>query len=87
MVTPDEGMFLRLFTPKPIDDQYNNVQMTFPSGDISFMQGISGIGTKTQKPETTGPMGMKHIYYDYEKEPARAKTLTLFFDFSGKTNL
>ena len=87
VVTPDEGMFLRLFTPKPIDDQYNNVQMTFPSGDISFMQGISGIGTKTQKPETTGPMGMKHIYYDYEKEPARAKTLTLFFDFSGKTNL
>ncbi len=84
VVTPDEDVFFRLFTPKPIVDEYNNVQMTFPSGDLSFMQGISGIGTKTQKPETTGPMGMKHIYYDYEKEPMRAKVLTLFFDFSNK---
>lgn len=84
VVTPDEDLFFRLFTPKPIVDEYNNVQMTFPSGDLSFMQGISGIGTKTQKPETTGPMGMKHIYYDYEKEPMRAKVLTVYFNFSGK---
>ncbi len=84
VVTPDEDVFFRLFTPKPIVDEYNNVQMTFPTGDLSFMQGISGIGTKTQKPETTGPMGMKHIYYDYEKEPIRAKVLTVYFDFSNK---
>lgn len=83
VVTDQEDMFLRLFTPKVSDDPYHNLQATFPTGDISFMQGISGIGTKTQKPETTGPMGMKNIYYDYEKEPVRAKVLTLFFDFSG----
>jgi len=84
VVTDQEDLFFRLFTPKKSDDQYGNMQPTFPSGDISFMQGISGIGTKTQKPETTGPMGMKNIFYDYEKEPARAKHLVLYFDFSGQ---
>ena len=84
VVTEDEDVFLRLFTPKVSDDPYHNLDPIFPSGDISFMQGISGIGTKTQKSETTGPMGMKNIFYDYEKDLARAKVLTLYFDFSGK---
>lgn len=83
VVTDQEDMFFRLFTPKKSDDQYDNLQPTFPSGDISFMQAISGIGTKTQKPETTGPMGMKNIFYDYEKDPMRAKHLVLYFDFLG----
>ncbi|HAK75844.1 MAG TPA: glycoside hydrolase family 2 [Runella sp.] len=82
-VTPNEDVFLRLFTPRFSKDPYNT-NPVFPSGDISFMQGISGIGTKTQKTETTGPMGMKHIYYDYEKEKNRAKELVVFFDFSEK---
>lgn len=84
VVTPQEDIFLRLYTPRFGEDTYKNMTPVFPSGDISFMQGISGIGTKTQKTETTGPMGMKNIYYDYEKEPKRAKELVLFFDFSGK---
>lgn len=42
------------------------------------------IGTKTQRNETTGPMGMKNIFYDYEKEPERALLIVLYFDFSGK---
>jgi gamma-glutamyl phosphate reductase len=75
--------FLRLFTPKKQKDtEWDNMSPTFPNGDISFMNGISAIGTKTQKPETTGPMGMKHIYYDFEKEPKRALNMTLYFDFS-----
>lgn len=82
--TDKEDVFLRLFTPKKQKDtEWQNMQMTFPSGDISFMNGISAIGTKTQKPETTGPMGMKHVYYDFEKEPKRALEMTLYFDFSG----
>lgn len=87
VLTDQEDMFFRLFTPKKSDDQYGNLQATFPSGDISFMQAISGIGTKTQKPETTGPMGMKNIFYDYEKEPLRAKHLVLYFDFSGEDSV
>lgn len=82
--TDQEDVFLRLFTPKKSKDtEWDNMSPTFPNGDISFMNGISAIGTKTQKPETTGPMGMKHVFYDFEKEPARALNMTLYFDFSG----
>ncbi len=83
--TDQEDVFLRLFTPKKSKDtEWDNMSPTFPNGDISFMNGISAIGTKTQKPETPGPMGMKHVFYDFEKEPARALNMTLYFDFSGK---
>jgi hypothetical protein len=79
-----ENIFLRLFTPAWKTDQWHNYEPIFPSGDISFMQGISGIGTKTQRNETTGPMGMKNIFYDYEKDPARALKMILYFNFSEK---
>ncbi|TJZ62144.1 glycoside hydrolase family 2 [Sphingobacterium olei] len=83
--TDREDVFLRLFTPKEQKDtDWKNMEPTFPNGDISFMNGISAIGTKTQKPETTGPMGMKHVYYDFEKEPIRALHMILYFDFSGE---
>ncbi|WP_316784768.1 glycoside hydrolase family 2 protein [Pedobacter frigiditerrae] len=82
--TDQEDIFFRLFTPKKSKDtEWDNMNPTFPNGDISFLNGISAIGTKTQKPETTGPMGMKHVFYDFEKEPARALDMTLYFDFSG----
>ncbi|BAV05173.1 Beta-galactosidase/beta-glucuronidase [Filimonas lacunae] len=87
VVTETEDVFLRLFTPVVKDDPkdtWKNLQYVFPDGDISFMQGISGVGTKTQKRETTGPMGMKNIMYDYEKEPARALNMVLYFDFTEK---
>jgi hypothetical protein len=84
VVAEDEDTFLRLFSPAPKDDQWHNYVVKFPSGDISFMQGISGIGNKTLGTEDTGPMGMKNIFYDYDKEPKRAKELNLYFDFSGR---
>ena len=85
--TNREDLFLRLYTPKEQQDtDWQNMEPTFPEGDISFMNGISGIGTKTQKPHTTGPMGMKHVYYDFEKEPIRALHLELYFDFSANNN-
>lgn len=82
IVTETEDLFLRLFTPKFSAEPYNTAP-PFPSGDISFLQGIPAIGTKTQKPETTGPMGQPYSYYDYEKDPQRYRTITLYFDFSG----
>jgi len=82
--TDREDVFLRLYTPKEQQDtEWKNMEPTFPKGDISFMNGISAIGTKTQKPETTGPMGMKHVYYDFEKEPSRALHMVLYFDFEN----
>lgn len=82
VVAEDEGMFLRLFTPAWKTDQWHNYEPLFPSGDISFMQGISSIGSKTQRNETTGPMGDKNIFYDYEKDPSRALHINLYFNFS-----
>ena len=84
VVTDKEDVFLRLFSPAPKNDQWGNYHIEFPSGDISFMQGIQGIGTKTQRADRSGPMAMKNVFYDYEKEPARALNLTLYFDFSGQ---
>lgn len=81
--TPQEDLFLRLFTPAPKTDQWHNYEPLFPKGDLSFMQGIPSIGSKTQRNETTGPMGMKNGFYDYEKDPARSLEITLYFDFSG----
>ena len=81
--TENEDLFFRLFTPALKTDQWHNYEPIFPSGDISFMQGISSIGTKTQRNETTGPMGSKNIFYDYEKDPNRRLKMVLYFDFSG----
>lgn len=81
--TDTQDLFFRLFTPAWKTDQWHNYEPIFPSGDISFMQGISSIGTKTQRNETTGPMGSKNIFYDYEKDPTRALKLILYFDFSA----
>ena len=81
IVAENENMFLRLFTPAWKTDQWHNYEPLFPSGDISFMQGISSIGTKNQRNETTGPMGVKNIFYDYEKDPARAFKMVLYFYF------
>lgn len=83
VATENEDVFLRLFTPAWKTDQWHNYETIFPKGDISFMQGISSIGSKTQRNETTGPMGMKNIFYDYEKDPSRALELVLYFDFSN----
>ena len=79
--TENEDLFFRLFTPAWKTDQWHNYEPIFPSGDISFMQGISSIGSKTQRNETTGPMGMKNIFYDYEKDPSRALKMVLYFNF------
>ncbi len=84
VVSETEDMFLRLFTPAWKTDQWHNYEPLFPSGDISFMQGISSIGTKNQRNETTGPMGFKNIFYDYEKEKDRALKMVLWFNFASE---
>jgi hypothetical protein len=84
VVTETEGLFLRLFTTAWKTDQWHNYEPLFPAGDISFMNGISSIGSKTQRNETTGPMGSKNIFYDYEKDPSRALHINLYFNFSAQ---
>ena len=83
IVCSSEDVFLRLYTPAPPVHTYN-VAPPFPAGDISFMQGIPPIGTKSQKPEKMGPSGEKSMYYDYGKSKDYAKKIVLYFDFSGR---
>jgi hypothetical protein len=83
VVCNNEDIFLRLFTPRFSVTPFNTAPV-FPTGDLSFMHGISPIGTKSQKADKMGPMGQKHMFFDYWKDPMYAKDITLFFDFSGK---
>ena len=82
--TENEDLFLRLFSAAAKTDQWHNYEPQFPTGDISFLQAIPAIGNKTQHPETTGPMGEKNIFYDFDKDPNRSLVMVLYFDFSGK---
>lgn len=83
VATETEDLFFRLFTPAFKTDQWRNYEPTFPKGDISFMQGIAGIGSKTQRAENTGPMGRANIFYDFEKEQARSLQMVLYFNFNA----
>ena len=83
IVSANEDVYLRLFTPADPIKTYN-VAPPFPEGNISFMHAIPPIGTKSQKPEKMGPSGEKNMYYDYSRSKAYARELTLYFDFRGK---
>lgn len=83
IVCNSRDVFMRLFTPANPAKTYN-VAPAFPSGDISFMHGITPIGTKSQKPEKLGPGGQKNQYFNYDRNIEDALSLNLFFDFSGK---
>ena len=81
IVCPDEDVFFRMLTPSWPKEPFNTAP-PFPDGDISFLHGITPIGTKPLSPDRMGPSGQKNIYYTYEK--TRCKTMQLYFDFTGK---
>lgn len=85
--TSSEDVFLRLFTPElPTDPR---MAPPFPSGDISFMQAIPPIGTKTNDPWNLGPAGKKNMFFDYgpyDNWRTRSKVMRLYFDFNPKDN-
>ncbi|HTN35951.1 MAG TPA: glycoside hydrolase family 2 TIM barrel-domain containing protein [Arachidicoccus sp.] len=80
VICADEDVFLRLFTPQSPAKPYNTAP-AFPKGSISFMHGITPIGTKSQVAENMGPSGRKNMYYDYGKDKEYEKPLTLYFYF------
>lgn len=83
IVCDNRDVFMRLFTPAVPKKVYNTAP-AFPSGDISFMNGITPIGTKSQKPEKLGTQGFPNKYFDYYKDINAALSVDLYFDFSGK---
>jgi hypothetical protein len=80
VVTATDGLFLHLFTPQPAiysRGVRGTMNPLFPSGNISFLNGISGIGTKFSRAEEEGPQGGKNIY-NRTSEPLKG---TLYFRF------
>ncbi|WP_220020838.1 glycoside hydrolase family 2 TIM barrel-domain containing protein [Arenibacter sp. ARW7G5Y1] len=88
VATSTEDVFLRLFTPQYPQSVYEaRTSPSFPEGDISFMQAIPAIGSKTNQPERLGPSGQKNIFFDYgtfDDWRLRSKHMVLYFDFSVK---
>ena len=81
ILTETEGLFLHLFTPGQA--KYSTratgvrgeVNPPFPDGNISFLHGISPIGTKFTRADAEGPQSQKN-HYSGEK-----LTGTLYFRF------
>lgn len=75
------GLFLHLFTPGKAKYSETgvsgNVNPPFPDGDISFLHGISPIGTKFSGPDDEGPQGQKNEF-DGNNGPMKG---TLYFGF------
>jgi hypothetical protein len=73
--TPD--LFLHLFTPQAARFARGGVLPSFPSGNISILNGISAIGTKFTRPEVEGPQSQKNEYFQ-EAKPLSGK---IYFHF------
>ncbi|HTI12654.1 MAG TPA: glycoside hydrolase family 2 TIM barrel-domain containing protein [Puia sp.] len=75
--TDRPDVYLEMGQPeKPTAASNNNTSPPFPEGTLGFMNGISAMGTKFQRPELLGPQSQKN------GQP-REGTLegTLYFDF------
>jgi hypothetical protein len=87
VATASEDVFLRLYTPDQPEDYDKRLAPPFPAGDISFMHGISAMGSKTNDSWNMGPAGQKNQFFDfgpYDKWRIRCKTMELYFDFTAK---
>jgi hypothetical protein len=85
VVSATNDLFLHLFTPEAAKfstdsrDPSDVANPPFPSGNISFLHGISAIGTKFSKAVAEGPQGQKNKYVtDGVAEPLKG---TLYFRF------
>lgn len=79
--TETDNLFLRLYTPKKPEFAGNDfTSPPFPKGNISFLNGISAIGTKFDSGANHGPEGQKN------KVSWAGIHGTLYFDFSGGLN-
>lgn len=56
-----ENIFLRMLTPEERDDK-RSTAMRFPEGDISFLHGISAVGTKFKEAEELGPQSQPYSF-------------------------
>ena len=77
-----DPLFLRMFTPeKPKHIWRDYVIPEFPEGDISFLNGISPIGTKFNTAASLGPQGKKNRSESHRMMPLPFEG-KIFFDFT-----
>lgn len=85
VATASEDVFLRLFTPDQPENADPRLTPPFPKGDISFMQAIPAIGSKTNDSWNMGPSGKKNQFFDFgpfDDWRIRCKRMSLYFNFS-----
>ncbi len=82
IVSGSPDIFLRMYTPQhPLESNRATVFPAFPEGDISFLHGITPIGTKTQPASELGPQGYTNMLYSMTGDILKMK---LYFDFRIK---
>ena len=84
IVSATSDLFLHLFTPGEAKFSSGKgvrgvLNPPFPSGNISFLHGISAIGTKFSRPENEGPQGGKNKYIYNDSAPSLSGTLYFRF--------
>lgn len=77
-----KDVFFRMLTP-PVPKHPRNTSIVYPPGDLSFLQGISAIGTKFTDPPASGPQSFPY-HFESVKIHQRKLNMSLTFDFSGK---
>jgi hypothetical protein len=78
ILSATNDLFLHLFTPQTatnLKGVSGGISPSFPSGNISVLNGISPIGTKFSTAREEGPQGEKNIYKN------ESLTCTLYFRF------
>ncbi|MEI7504738.1 MAG: response regulator, partial [Paludibacter sp.] len=77
IVSETKDLFLHLFTPQTAKFAKGGTAPAFPAGNISFLNGISAIGTKFTKPEVEGPQSGLNEYLPNAK-PLSGKLIFRF---------
>ncbi|MDX9880834.1 MAG: glycoside hydrolase family 2 TIM barrel-domain containing protein [Prolixibacteraceae bacterium] len=77
-----DDIFLRMLTP-PVPKHPRNTTIVYPKGDLSFLHGISGIGTKFTDAPASGPQSFPY-YFSPVKIHERKLSMKLTFDFRNE---
>ncbi|WP_201741458.1 glycoside hydrolase family 2 TIM barrel-domain containing protein [Sinomicrobium soli] len=77
--TETSGLFFRLFTPDESPYITDGLKVSFPPGDLSFLQKIPPIGTKFHAAEFMGPESGNPRNVGHWGD--RLEGITLYFDF------
>ena len=75
----NNDIFFRMLTP-PVPKYPRNTTIVYPPGDLSFLHGISAIGTKFTDPPASGPQSFPY-YFSPVKIHERKLSMKLTFDF------